>query len=70
MSHLKTSTVPVIMGALGMIRKETKYLGVLAYVKYKKLFYAELLIFLGEYCQFDWKSMSKYMNGIQNKCNR
>ena len=52
MWHLKITTVPVIVGALGMIKKGTdkhinRNLVVLADMKYKKkLYFAELLNFL------------------------
>ena len=54
MWHLKTATVPVKMRVLGMIKKKrqintlTKYLGIQAYRKFKKLHFIERLISLGE----------------------
>ena len=54
MLHLKPTTMALIMGALGMIKKETDKIArcqtVQAYMKYKKMYFAELLISLGEYC--------------------
>ena len=53
MWHLKTTTVPVIVGALRMIKKKRleKHINkaVPAYMKYKKLQFAELLISLRDY---------------------
>ena len=70
--HLKTTTMPVIVGALGMIKKGQintliRYLTVPAYMKYKKLHFAELLISLGDYYQCDLKSNTwKYEWNIEH----
>ena len=52
--HLKTTNRPIKVGDLGIDKKKTdntfaRYLAVLAYMKYKKLHFAELLIPLGVY---------------------
>ena len=55
MWHLKITTVPIIVGALGIIKKGTdKYINKIAgspkqYEIQKKLLFAELLVSLGEY---------------------
>ena len=46
MWYLKTTIMPVIVGALGMIKKgekSTKFLAVPAYMKYKKLHFRTIL---------------------------
>ena len=66
MWHLKTTRVPVIVGALGMIKEETdKHINRISgslslYEKQKqKLHFAELLISLGDYYWCDWKILRK-----------
>ena len=55
---LKQPIMTVIVGVRGMIKKGTdecitRYLALLAYMKYKIMYFAELLISFGEYCQRD-----------------
>ena len=57
--HLKITTEPVIVVSLGIIKKGqlntlTYYLAVPAYIKYKKLHFAELLIFFEQHNQCEW----------------
>ena len=57
---LKTTTVPVIVGALGMIKKRqintwTIYLAIPNYMKYKKLYEPKMFKSEEEYYQSDWK---------------
>ena len=66
--NFKTRTVPVIMGALGMIKKRTdKYINKItgSILKYKKK-NAELIIFQGEYNQCDWKKRGNKKNMTVN----
>ena len=62
---LETTTMPVIAQASGMIEKETdKYIN----FKPSRLF-AELLIFFGEYYQYDWEISCKRGNTNINTYN-
>ena len=70
MCHLKTTTVPVIGGALGMIKKGThrhinKIPGSPRQYESKKLHFSELLIALGEYYKCDWKK--QHPKGAEKK---
>ena len=64
MWHLKTTTVPVIVGALGMIKKGSdkhinKIPGSPSQYEIQKLHFAELLISLLDYYQYEWKNHLK-----------
>ena len=50
MWYAKATTVPVIVGALGMIKKGSdKHINKMLVMKYKKLHFVELLISFREY---------------------
>ena len=65
MWHLKTTTAPVIVGALGMIKKGTdEHINMIhgnpsRCERQKKMPFVKLLISLGEYHQCDWKITPK-----------
>ena len=65
MWYLKITTVPVIVGALGIIRKGqinslTRYVAVQAYIKYENFHFQESFISLAEYNQSDRKIPYKW----------